>query len=81
MRDPRLTAAEARAQDATFVAQCSLEGLGDRLPLLWPIPDDVPPSPKLSYRSHYVYRGWEDLQDPANWEHLSDFDLLLRLID
>jgi hypothetical protein len=51
------------------------------LPLLWPIPDDVPPSLKKSYRSHYVYRGWEDLDDPANWEHLSDFDLLLRLID
>ena len=81
MLDPRLTAAEARAQDITFVAQCSLDGLGDRLPLLWPIPDDVSPSPKLSYRSHYVYRRWEDLNDPASWEHLSDFDLLLRLID
>jgi hypothetical protein len=45
------------------------------------MPDDVPPSPKKSYRSHYIYRGWEDLEDPAKWEHLSDFDLLLRLID
>ena len=81
MLDPRLTAAKARAQDVTFVGQCSLEGLGDRLPLLWPISADVPPSPKKSYRSHYVYCGWEDLNDPANWEHLSDFDLLLRLID
>jgi hypothetical protein len=35
----------------------------------------------MSYRSHYVHRGWEDLEDPASWEHLSDFDLLLRLID
>ncbi len=25
--------------------------------------------------------GWEDLQDPAAWEHLSDFDLILRLVD
>jgi hypothetical protein len=49
--------------------------------LLWPVPDDVSPSPKRSYRSHYVYQGWEDLEDPANWEHLSEFDLLLRLID
>jgi hypothetical protein len=55
--------------------------LRDRLPFLWPVPDDVPPSPKKSYRSHYVYRGWEDFKDPANWEHLSGFDLLLRLID
>jgi hypothetical protein len=81
MLDPRLTAAQARAQDADFVAQCSFEALRDRLPFLWPVPDDVPPSLKKSYRSHYVYRGWEDLQDPANWEHLSDFDLLLRLVD
>jgi hypothetical protein len=81
MLDRGLTASKARAQDIAFVAQCSLEGLRDRLPLLWSMPDDVPPSPKKSYRSHYIYRGWEDLEDPANWEHLSDFDLLLRLID
>jgi hypothetical protein len=35
----------------------------------------------MSYRSHYVYQGWEDLEDPTSWEHLSDFDLLLRWID
>ena len=81
MRDPRLTAIEARAQENAFVAQCSLEGLRHRLPLLWPVSDDVPPSPKVSYRSHYVYRGWEVLEDPVNWEHFTDFDLLLRLID
>jgi len=81
MLDPRLTAAQARAKDTDFVSQCSFDALRDRLPFLWPIPDDVPPSPKTSYRSLYVYRGWEDLEDPANWEHFSDFDLLLRLID
>jgi hypothetical protein len=81
MGDLSLTAIEARAQDKAFVAQCSLEGLRHRLPLLWPVSDNVPPSPKRSYRSHYVYRGWEDLEDPANWEHLSDFDVLLRLVD
>ena len=79
MRD--LSPGEARAQDVDFVAQCSFGTLRDRLPFLWPVPDDVPPSPKLSYRSHYVYRGGDDLDDPANWEHLSEFDLLLRLID
>jgi hypothetical protein len=78
---PDLSAIEARAQDTDFVAQCSFDSLRDRLPFLWPVPDDVPPSPKKSYRSHYIYRGGEDLQDPANWEHLSGFDLLLRLID
>ena len=65
MRDPRPSPTEARAQDVDFVAQCSFEGLRDRLPFLWPLPDDVPPSPKKPYRSLYVYRGWEDLEDPA----------------
>lgn len=76
-----LTPIEARTQDAAFVASCSLSGLQDRLPLVWPAPPDTPPSPKKSYRSHYVYRGWEDLRDPATWEHLSHFDLILRLVD
>ncbi len=76
-----LTAVETRAQDSTFVAQCNLTGLQDRLPLIWPILPDTPPSPKNDYRSHYIYLGWEDLQDPSAWEHLSAFDLLLRLVD
>jgi hypothetical protein len=73
--------AKSRAQDPTFVTQCSLDGLRHRLPLRWPAPPDIPPSPKNAYRSHYVYLGWQDLEDPTTWEHLSDFDLLLRLID
>jgi len=77
----KLSAVEARARDADFVAQCSLQGLQERLPLCWPTPPDVPPSPKNRYRSQYVYRGWQDLQDPAVWDELSDFDLVLRLID
>ena len=77
----KLTPTETRAQDVTFVAQCSLQGLGDRLPLRWPVPSDIAPSPKKKYRSHYGYQGWEDLDDPAIWEHLSDFDLLLCLVD
>jgi len=76
-----LTPVQTRAQDPTFVAQCSLSGLRDRLPLLWPASPDTPHSPKKHHRSHYVYLGWEDLEDLAAWEHLSDFDLLLRLVD
>jgi hypothetical protein len=38
-------------------------------------------SPKKRYRSHYVYAGCEDLDDPTNWEHLSSFDLVLRMVD
>ena len=84
-----LSAVEARARDAGFVDQCSLWGLQERLPLRWPTPPNVPPSPKRRYRSHYVYPspgsgpapGWEDLLDPAAWAHLSDYDLVLRLVD
>ena len=77
----KLSAVEARAHDSDFVAQCSLWGLRARLPLCWPTPPDTPPSPKNRYRSQYVYLGWEDLQDPATWEELSDFELVLRLVD
>ena len=76
-----LTAVEARAQDGNFSSECSLVGLQERLPLPWPTPADTPPSPKKRYRSHYVYQGWHDLRDLAVWEHLSDFDLVLRLVD
>lgn len=77
-----LTAVESRAQDATFVAQCSLPGLQDRLPLRWIVPPETPPSPKRAYRSHYVYLGgWQGLQDATARKHLSPFDLILRLVD
>jgi len=76
-----LTAVAARARDSDFVDQCSLWGLRGRLPLCWPTPPHVPPSPKPRYRAYYVYQGWDDLLDPAAWAHLSDFDLVLRLVD
>jgi hypothetical protein len=81
LKTTALTAVEARAQDPTFVAQCSLTGLKERLPLIWPIPLDTPPSPKKNYRSYYVYLGWDDVLDATIWEYLSDFDLILRLVD
>lgn len=77
----KVSAVEARAQDSLFVGHCSLSGLQGQLPLLWPTPPGVPPCPKKSYRSHYQYLGCEDLQDPEAWETLSDFDLVLRLVD
>jgi hypothetical protein len=76
-----LSAEQTRAQDVIFVLQCSLAGLGERLPLCWPTPPGTPPSPKKSYRSKYVFLGWEDLEDLTVWEHLSDFDVVLRLVD
>ncbi len=59
------TPVETRARDPAFVTKCSLVGLQDRLPLIWPIPPDTPPSPKKAYRSHYVYQGGEDLKLPS----------------
>lgn len=76
-----LTPVETRAQDDDFVNTCSVSGLEDRLPLVWPAPPDIPPSPKNAYRSHYVYLGWEDATAPDTWKHLSDFELVLRLVD
>jgi len=73
--------AAARAQDSDFVRDCNFTQLQDRLPLCWPPPPGISPSPKRSYRSHYVYLGCSDLQDRQAWQHLSDFDLLLRLVD
>ena len=77
----KLSPSQTRAQDEAFVRQCSLDGLRPQLPLRWPTPADVPPSPKKGYRSHYVYLGFDDLDDPVTWEELSAFDLLLRLVD
>jgi len=76
-----LTATEQRAQDTEFIATCQWQTWRARLPLRWPTSLDTRPSPKTAYRSHYVYLGCDDLEQPANWEHLSEFDLVLRFID
>ena len=70
-----------RTHDPDFVQRCAFSCLQDRLPLHWPRPPDTPPSPKLRYRSHYRYLGWEDLQESLDWAAVEDFDLLLRLVD
>jgi hypothetical protein len=75
------SAAIARAGNQDFVQACNFFTLHDRLPLQWPTLPDVPPSPKHTYRSDYVYLGCDDLQDLQTWEHLSHFDVVLRLID
>jgi hypothetical protein len=72
---------QTRAQDEAFVQQCSFAGLRPQLPLHWPTPPGIPDSPKKKYRSQYLYLGCDDLDDPTNWEQLSLFDLLLRLVD
>jgi len=76
-----LVAAAERARDPLFVSQCNWQALRQRMPLPWPTPADIPPSPKAGYRSHYVYLGCDDLDEPAQWCTLEPFDLALRLID
>lgn len=76
-----LSAAQHRANDPKLIATLAFSALSDKLPLCLPIPIDTPPSPKLHYRSDYVYLGYDDLTDPSNWASFSPFDLALRLID
>ena len=80
----KLSPEQARAQEATFVSQCNLTSLQKILPLKWPTPPETPSSPKKSYRSAYVYPWQAVLADPQQvlaWKDLSNFDLLLRLVD
>jgi hypothetical protein len=80
----KLTPEQTRAQDTFFVRECSLAGLRARLPLQWPTPAETPASPKKRYRSEYCYLWGAVLADPQQvmaWKDLSDFDLLLRLVD
>jgi len=84
MDGAKLFPEQTRAQDSLFVSQCSLSGLQPSLPLQWPTPADMPASPKKRYRSAYVYAWLPTLCDPQQvqaWMELSDFDLLLRLVD
>jgi hypothetical protein len=78
------TSEQTRAEDRQFISQCNLLSLQKSLPLKWPTPAEIPSSPKKSYRSAYVYPWQTELEDPAQvlaWKNLSNFDLLLHLVD
>lgn len=84
MDGAKLTPPQTRAAEAAFVHQCSLASLQPHLPLAWRVPGGTRPSPKKSYRSNYVYpfqAAVSDLAQVLAWKDLSDFDLLLRLVD
>ena len=78
---PKLTPRQTRVQDADLVSQCRFADLQAGLPLVWPTPPGTAPSPKKQYRSNYRYPGCEKLTDPAVWEYLPLFEILLYLID
>jgi hypothetical protein len=76
-----LSAAQKRAEQPWLVATWSLAALWPHLPLPFPVADDLPPSPKPSYRSTYPPPDPAGVPDPATWAVLSDFELALALID
>ena len=78
------TSEQTRAEDRQFISQCNLLSLQKSLPLKWPTPAEIPSSPKKSYRSAYVYPWQTEVVDPAQvlaWKDLSNFDLLLHLVN
>jgi hypothetical protein len=76
-----LIARRKRAAHPEFVSTFSREALQARLPLCFPVPETVPPSPKRHYRSEYHYLGYADLACPDHLADLTCFEIALRLID
>jgi hypothetical protein len=74
------TAIEKRAQNPEALARFALDNLKAKLPLVFPRDLDLPPSPKLRYRSNYRYLGFDDLI-PEMLETLSAFEISIRLFD
>jgi len=80
-KNTELTASQKRAAHPDFVKTFALSALRDRLPLRFPVPEGLPPSPKRHYRSHYRYLGPDDLAIPVILASLTLFEIALRLID
>ncbi len=82
---PDLTrsASQQRQHDPDFVQRCASGTSGAQLPLRWPTPPELPPSPKPRYRSRYQPPDPARVQslDLAAWESIGLFDLLLLLVD
>jgi hypothetical protein len=75
-----LSASQKRATEPSL-AQWSLAALASKLPLRFPVPTPLPPSPKQRYRSCYRPPDPTVLPDPAALATMSDFEIALRLID
>jgi hypothetical protein len=74
------TAIEKRAQNRKALASFTLDNLKLKLPLRFPCDPDLPPSPKLRYRSAYHYPGFDDLNEET-LETFSSFEMSIRLFD
>ena len=75
---PLLSASQKRAQEPLFAAQWSRGALRPSAPFRFPIPANLPPSPKTRYRSAYHA---PERALPADLAPLSDFEIALALID
>lgn len=76
-----LTAVKKRAAHPLFVTMFAIQSLWHQLPLIFPVDRNLPPSPKVRYRSQYRYLGPERLLEDAERAKLSDFEIALHLID
>jgi hypothetical protein len=75
---PPLSARQKRAQEPLLAAQWSLAALLPQAPFRFPVPTDLPPSPKRRYRSQYVAPDPASLGDVAA---RGDFEIALGVID
>ncbi len=77
-----MPAAQRRLLSESFRHTFHWRTIRPLLPLRLVVPSDVPPWRARRCRSQYRWLpATEDLEDPAAWEGLDDFDLLLRLFD
>jgi len=80
----RPSQSQTLAEGDLLVSPWYLLSMQKSWPLRWPTPAEIPSSPKKRYPSAYVNARQVELADPAQiliWKQLSDFDLLLRLVD
>ena len=69
----------ALAENAAALAPFDLDNLKHQLPLVFPPDPDLPPSPKLRYRSAYRYLGFGDLRQESLLHTFSSFETAIRL--
>jgi hypothetical protein len=74
--------AEQKRADEPLVAELwGLTALGPQLPLVFPISEGLPSSPKRRYRSQYRPLDPAVVSDPERLAPLSDFEIAVGLID
>jgi hypothetical protein len=71
---------QKRAQNAKALASFALHKLKEKLPLVLACDPNLPPSPKLRYRSAYRYLGVGDLNEET-LATFSSFEISVRLFD